>query len=126
MLDCPRLYEASAAGAIPIVVGDHTEIDATFGTPRPPWLFSPDWEHAARAVRDSLHAGPAVVQERTRAVAEWWRRTVEELRGLVAQYDRAQRVGELGRLVHQCHRDTSLLLADPSGGGTRVNSSSHW
>ena len=64
-------------------------------------------------VRETLHAGPANVAERTRAVAEWWRRTVEELRELVARYDRAQGSGELGRLVHECHRNTSQIMSAP-------------
>jgi hypothetical protein len=54
-LDCFRHYEASALGAIPIVVANATELDMTFSgigsASRPPWLFADSWEDAKRMVR---------------------------------------------------------------------------
>jgi hypothetical protein len=56
-LDCFRHYEASALGAIPIVVANATELDATFSgigsASRPPWLFADSWEDAKWMVRDA-------------------------------------------------------------------------
>ena len=49
-LDCFRHYEASALGAIPVVVANTTELDHTFrgigSASRPPWLFAETWEDA--------------------------------------------------------------------------------
>ena len=49
-LDCFRHYEASALGAIPIVVANATELDYSFrgigSASRPPWLFANTWGDA--------------------------------------------------------------------------------
>ena len=49
VLDCFRLYEASLCGAIPVVVGNVNEINATFMKhENPPWLFCTTWEVALK------------------------------------------------------------------------------
>lgn len=54
VLDCFRIYEASRAGAIPVIVGPEKELHETFshfvGHPdaMPPWLFAQSWKEAAQ------------------------------------------------------------------------------
>jgi hypothetical protein len=46
-LDCFRMYEASACGAIPVIVGTQEEIQTTFKYENnPPWVFANTWEDA--------------------------------------------------------------------------------
>jgi len=57
-LDCFRLYEATLAGAIPVVVGSKNELEDTFvydnddeddnknDSQKPPWIFANTWQEA--------------------------------------------------------------------------------
>lgn len=86
-LDCFRSYEASAFGAIPIVVGDEDELHKTFtglgpgGVGRPPWLFVRSWEEALTICREM---SPQEVRRRRQKVLEWWISWVDHLQALVA------------------------------------------
>jgi hypothetical protein len=74
-LDCLRLYEASLAGAIPIVVGAKEETSVTFQYEgdRPPWIFEPDWNRAAKRCRALLEGPREVLQAMQEQNLAWWK-----------------------------------------------------
>lgn len=81
---CLHVFKASALGAIPVVVGDDDELDLTFkgigGSSRPPWLFAPTWEDAAKmVVRMSQNETVA----RRRAVLRWWIDIVSTIQSMI-------------------------------------------
>jgi hypothetical protein len=89
-LDCLRHYEAVVAGAIPIVVGDSSELDDTFGhflgsqSRLPPWLFCASWEAAKKEMAALLHNETALAQ-RHQDVVDWWEKFVQTAQGLVKE-----------------------------------------
>lgn len=84
-LDCFRLYEASACGAIPIVVGTtQEEIDETFlHEQNPPWIFATSWPQAKQQMCDLL-ACPEKLNDRHQQVIAWWKLRVETLKECIA------------------------------------------
>lgn len=56
-LDCFRIYEAIAAGAIPVIVGTDEEINITFnyGGCKPPFICSDNWENAVALCNNLLY-----------------------------------------------------------------------
>ncbi|GAB0493356.1 hypothetical protein MMPV_004637 [Pyropia vietnamensis] len=84
VLDCFRLYEASMAGAIPVVVATPAEFQANFGAlpELPPWVVAPDWATALAAVR-ALAANKAKLDARQRTVSQWWWRVNDAVQQLV-------------------------------------------
>lgn len=84
-LDCFRLYEASACGSIPIVVGSKGEINSTFGhfTQTPPWIFAESWPAALGAVKKMLE-DPLEVVDTRRRLLQWWREYVLDTRSQIA------------------------------------------
>lgn len=84
VLDCFRLYEASMAGAIPVLVASRDEFRTNFGAlpALPPWVVAPDWAAALAAVR-ALAANRGALDARQRAVSEWWWRVNDAVHRLV-------------------------------------------
>jgi hypothetical protein len=74
-LDSFRIYEAIAAGAIPIVVGDHEECIRTFwyGGDVPPILFADTWTDALNKYRRLL-TSPTELIKQQRGLFAWWKR----------------------------------------------------
>lgn len=74
VLDCFRLYEASLAGAIPVVVGSESEINETFqfDGELPPWIFEHDWDTAAARCVELLKT-PATLQALQERNLAWWK-----------------------------------------------------
>ena len=82
-LDCFRLYEASLAGAIPVVVGSQEELHDTFCKEgNPPWIFASSWAEAvAKCANELKH--PDKLQERQFRLLAWWRDRVAGVRAQV-------------------------------------------
>ena len=71
-LDCFRLYEASACGAIPIVVGNRKEIHETFKEMKnPPWIFCKTWENAVSKCKKLLE-NKEKLNLQNKKVRDWW------------------------------------------------------
>lgn len=81
VLDCFRLYEASLAGAIPVVVGSWDEIKGGFyfDGDMPPWIFEPDWESAVNRCADMLPNLDALQALQDHNL-QWWERQVHRAR----------------------------------------------
>lgn len=78
------LFQASALGAIPVIVGDDAEIDSTFkgigGSSRPPWLYAATWEDAAEMV---AHMSQNETVARRRVVLRWWIDIVSTIQSMI-------------------------------------------
>jgi hypothetical protein len=72
-LDCFRIYEAIAAGAIPIIVGDIDEIQTTFNYNNniPPFIYSNSWENALIICNNYLK-NTEKLNEIQRDLILWW------------------------------------------------------
>lgn len=77
VLDCFRLYEASLAGAILVVVGSESEIAETFqfDGELPPWIFERDWDTAATFLKT-----PTVLQTMQERNLAWWKNQMLDMR----------------------------------------------
>lgn len=85
-LDCFRLYEATACGAIPVVVGSLDEISVTFGYENnPPWIFAPDWDAAVNTC-SALLDNPAQIYERRMRLNAWWNERLETIRTRIQEF----------------------------------------
>lgn len=83
VLDCFRLYEASLCGAIPVVVGNINEINATFMKhDNPPWLFCTTWEVAVNKCNHILK-DKEKLRELSRKNIEWWNKKINSIRKLI-------------------------------------------
>jgi len=80
-LDCFRLYEASVAGAIPIIVGNKNEIDITFkfNGNKPPWVYATDWNDAINICRELLN-DLNLLQSKQIAILNWWTAITDKIR----------------------------------------------
>jgi hypothetical protein len=79
-LDCFRLYEASLAGAIPVVAGSPEEIADTFCMEQdPPWIIADTWEQAIEKCQEELES-PARLQERQTRLLAWWKSRVADVK----------------------------------------------
>jgi GR25 family glycosyltransferase involved in LPS biosynthesis len=78
-LDCFRLYEATVAGAIPVLVGSQEEIDVTFhyNNNKPPFIYASSWEEAVNSCKNML-ADKNALEEKQNNILEWWK-TINEL-----------------------------------------------
>ena len=83
-LDCFRLYEASAVGAIPVVVGSPNEIADTFNHfhMRPPWVFATSWSEARTEV-ERLLINRLELRQKQISVSLWWIAEVEAIHRLL-------------------------------------------
>jgi hypothetical protein len=77
-LDCFRLYEATIAGAIPVVVGEEAELAATFhyGGDRPPFLYAATWDDATRTCKEVLY-DMSRAEKMQDALRTWWCRQIQ-------------------------------------------------
>lgn len=81
VLDTTRLLDASACGAIPVVVGSDSELANTFKHyHNPPWLLSQSWSHARQEMQKLLAMPPQVLIDRRNKVLLWWRDIVLSIR----------------------------------------------
>ena len=79
-MDCFRLYEASLAGAIPVVASSREEIADTFCKEQePPWIIDETWERAIQTCQAELEQ-PALLQDRQSRLLEWWKGRVQNVR----------------------------------------------
>jgi GR25 family glycosyltransferase involved in LPS biosynthesis len=79
-LDCFRLYEASMAGAIPVVVGSREEISCTFKyEENPPWIFAETWEAASNYCKELLNDYEAL-QKMQDNLLYWWRTRIHKIK----------------------------------------------
>lgn len=78
-LNCFRLYEASMAGAIPVVVGTDEEINCTFEYEEcPPWLFFNSWEEASNECLELLKE-KNILQKIQNDVISWWNSRIKSV-----------------------------------------------
>ena len=88
VLDCSRIVEAAACGAIPIIVGPLQEIEGTFcgwpGVGTPPWLFAGTWAQASEAMA-ALIVDREELDARQQQVIRWWQQAVEYWRGEISR-----------------------------------------
>lgn len=83
VLDCFRIYEASACGAIPIIVGNEDEIKKTFAHEgRIPWLCFRTWPDAVAGCKALLKDKPAL-DTLGAEVLRWWKTRVLGLQTIV-------------------------------------------
>jgi hypothetical protein len=79
--DCFRLYEASSAGAIPVVCGPPGKIYDAFSHfigsegSLPPWIYVEKWIEAPAAMREFLD-NATLLDEQQQRILEWWDSTV--------------------------------------------------
>jgi|SaaInlV_100m_DNA_2_1039680.scaffolds.fasta_scaffold14012_2 hypothetical protein len=79
-LDCFRLYEASACGTIPIVVGSDEEIGETFMHQKnPPWLFFESWDEAVTECGNLVN-NLDYLDNMSMDLFKWWKARVEGIR----------------------------------------------
>lgn len=79
-LDCFRLYEASACGSIPIVVGSQKEILETFKhEENPPWIFAETWQEAFDKTKTLLTC-PNLLYYLQKDLINWWKNRVMNLK----------------------------------------------
>lgn len=82
-LDCFRLYEASACGAIVIVVASRKEIEDTFKQEQsPPWLYFRTWDKAQYECSKLLNDFDKL-NELSKKHIIWWRDRVLNVHNLV-------------------------------------------
>jgi len=79
-LDCWRNYEATVAGAIPVVVGPRDEIETAFKfTELPPWIYGDTWKEVVdkcQMIIDNREEMQRMQNENLR----WWNRVMNHIR----------------------------------------------
>lgn len=84
-INCFRLYEASMAGAIPVVVGSQDEIDLTFMyEENPPWIFVDTWENAVKECKRLLRNKKRLQDIQSRILL-WWKTRIGRIRDKMYQ-----------------------------------------
>lgn len=84
-LNCFRLYEASMAGCIPVVVGTKDEREDTFKyEENPPWIFSDSWDNAV-SICSSLLNNEEELQRIQSNVISWWNNRISKIKKAVEQ-----------------------------------------
>ena len=85
-LNCFRLYEASMCGAIPIVVGDKKEIEATFlYEENPPWIFCKSWDDAVEKCQKLLK-NKERLDEMSLDVIKWWDNRIKNIKEIIKKH----------------------------------------
>ncbi len=75
-LDCLRIYEASANGAIPVIVGPLQEIAETFKMEmNDGWVVAESWFRAIEIMR-MLIANPNALDLKQQILKEWWKNRI--------------------------------------------------
>mmetsp|Transcript_58534 Transcript_58534/g.152157 ORF Transcript_58534/g.152157 Transcript_58534/m.152157 type:complete len:384 (+) Transcript_58534:113-1264(+) len=90
--ECFRVYEATIAGAIPVIVGNETEVqmaygyhaDASWSHKRPPFVFAPTWADA-RTQMSSLRGDPRKLESLQAQLPEWYCSWVRGIQQELAQ-----------------------------------------
>lgn len=84
-LDCFRIYEACACGAIPVVVGNFDEIRNTFAMEEnPPWIIATNWDTAIVTCAKYLK-NPEALNKKQEEIVWWWRSRVKTLQSKILQ-----------------------------------------
>ena len=84
-LDCFRNYEATIAGAIPVIVGSAHEIDWTYKFEEtPPWIYAESWWEATKKCQD-IQFNYDKLQEMQNENIAWWNRMVSFMRDKVSE-----------------------------------------
>jgi hypothetical protein len=78
-LDCFRVYEATIAGAIPIVVGPIAEINHAFyfDGEQPPFLYASSWEGALKA---AMKMSAAEIDAKRAELVRWYINRINYIR----------------------------------------------
>ena len=78
-LDCFRIYEACIAGAIPVVVGNSTELSDTFlQEENPPWIFASNWRNAAM-ICAGMFKNKQQLDQKQQEIIQWWKSRVQKI-----------------------------------------------
>ena len=84
-IDCFRTYEASACGAIPVVVGDICEMMETYSKENyPPWIFETNWKDAIHRCC-CLVNNPELLLQYQRNNISWWKNRVNHCKTRILQ-----------------------------------------
>ena len=79
-LDCFRIYEASANGAIPVIVGKEKDLQINFGCFNSlPWIFASSWKEAVKKVEE-INRNDSLVAAIRHSTVAWWQRRVLHVR----------------------------------------------
>ena len=82
-MDCFRTYEASACGAIPVVVGNINELMITYAKEQcPPWIFSNNWSDAINRCCE-LKQNPEKLLKLQQQNISWWKKRVEHCKKII-------------------------------------------
>ncbi len=83
-LDCFRIYEAIAAGAIPVIVGSNTEIQKTFyyNNNIPPFIYDDTWEKVVVKCNDLLNNYDKL-QQLQHNLLLWWNNQILFINNLI-------------------------------------------
>ena len=76
------MYEASACGSIPVVVGSKDETRDNFHYENSPWIFASNWTHAHELMINLLQQ-PNLIIETRKKVLKWWKERVKGVRDRV-------------------------------------------
>ena len=79
VIDCLRLYEASACGSIPVVVGTQQDFKVLCKEENPPWLFYNSWPQAVTELKKLLQNKHAL-NERSSNVTKWWKQRIHNIK----------------------------------------------
>lgn len=84
-LECFRLYEASMNGAIPIIVGEESEIKCTFKYKQnPPWIFASTWNEALeKCVYLLNNKNQLSIQQEN--LSNWWYNRINYIKNKVLE-----------------------------------------
>ena len=82
VIDCLRLYEASACGAIPVVVGTQQDFKVLCKEENPPWLFYNNWPQAVTELKKLLQNKHAL-NERSSNVTKWWKQRIHNIQNKI-------------------------------------------
>ena len=83
-LDCFRIYEAVVAGAIPVIVGNISEISVTFNYNNniPPFIFANTWDDAVILCNKLLN-DLNNLQELQDKIFDWWKNLLNNLNSII-------------------------------------------
>lgn len=84
-LDCFRNYEATIAGAIPVIVGPMNEIEWTYKFEEtPPWIYAESWSEALKKCQEIQFDFETLQKMQNENIA-WWNKMVSFLQNKVSK-----------------------------------------
>ena len=84
-LDCFRNYEATIAGAIPVIVGPMNEIEWTYKFEEtPPWIYAESWSEALKKCQEIQFDFDTLEKMQNENIA-WWNKMVSFLQNKVSK-----------------------------------------